>query len=187
MSPEFVPEFEGVCHRNSVRPCEEPSVGNLTIAFKDIASRITGISIPVFGVSWIPPENEREIVRQTFIFLEDRRALYNDFAHELNREVLESVLAIRTELTDAIKRLPERSEAVPCLKAMRAACRDYLDNARPAGAFGGPFSFMAELGRLRAMFGVQVAYLAVKYGIDLERELARVVPPEMRDAQFLET
>ena len=54
-----------------------------SIAFKEIASRITGISIPVFGVSWNPPEAERKIVRETFIFLEDRRALYNDFAHEL--------------------------------------------------------------------------------------------------------
>jgi hypothetical protein len=68
---------------------------------------------------------------------------------------------------------------------MRAACRDYLDNARPRG-FGGPFSFMAELGRFRAMVGVQVAYLAVKYGIDVGGELARVIPAELRDARFLE-
>ena len=156
-----------------------------TIAFKEIASRITGISIPVFGLSWNPPESEREIVRETFIFLEDRRALYNDYAHELDHEVSESVLAIRAELTAGLKRLSEGSEAVPCFKAMRAACRDYLDNARPRG-FGGPFSFMAELGRFRAMVGVQVAYLAVKYGIDVGGELARVIPAELRDARFLE-
>lgn len=156
-----------------------------TIAFKEIASRITGISIPVFGVSWTPPESEREIVRETFIFLEDRRALYNDYAHELDHEVSASVLAIRSELTDALRRLPENSEAVPCFKAMRAACREYLDNARPRG-FGGPFSFMRELGTFCAMIGVQVAYLAVKYGIDVDGELVRVIPAEMRDAKFLE-
>jgi len=155
------------------------------IAFKKIASRITGISIPVFGISWNPPESEREIVRETFIFLEDRRALYNDFAHELDHEVSESVLAMRSELTATLRRLAENSEAVPCFKAMRAACREYLDNARPRG-FGGPFSFMIELGKLRAMIGVQVAYLAVKYGIDVDGELVRVIPAEMRDAKFLE-
>lgn len=155
------------------------------IAFKEIASRITGISIPVFGVSWTAPESERQIVRETFLFLEDRRALYNDYAHELDHEVSQSVLEIRAELTAALKRLPEYSNAVSCLKAMRAACRDYLDNARPRRS-GGPFSFMAELGRLRAMIGVQVAYLAVKYGIDIDGELARVIPPEMRDARFLD-
>lgn len=68
---------------------------------------------------------------------------------------------------------------------MRTACREYLDNARPRG-FGGPFSFMTELGKLRAMIGVQVAYLAVKYGIDLDGELVRVIPAELRDARFLE-
>ena len=156
-----------------------------TIAFKEIASRITGISIPVFGVSWTPPESEREIVRETLIFLEDRRALYNDFAHELDHEVSQSVLAIRSELTATLRRLPENSEAAPCFKAMRAACREYLDNARPR-SFGGPFSFMTELGKLRAMIGVQVAYLAVKYGIDVDGELVRVIPAEMRDAKFLE-
>jgi hypothetical protein len=156
-----------------------------TIGFKEIASRITGISIPVFGVSWNPPESERKIVLETFIFLEDRRALYNDFAHELDYEVSQSVLAIRSELTAGLKRLPEGSEAAPRFKAMRAACREYLDNARPRG-FGGPFSFMTELGKLRAMIGVQVAYLAVKYGIDLDGELVRVIPAELRDARFLE-
>lgn len=139
----------------------------------------------MFGVSWNPPESEREIVRETFFFLEDRRALYNDFAHELDHEVSQSVLAIRSELTAGLRRLPEASEAAPCFKAMRAACREYLDQARPRG-FGGPFSFMTELGKLRAMIGVQVAYLAVKFGIDVDGELVRVIPAELRDARFLD-
>ena len=80
------------------------------VKFKEIANRITGISLPFFGVSWNPAEAEREIVRETFIFLEDRRALYNDYAHELNQEVTDSIHAIRAELTSALKRLPEGSE-----------------------------------------------------------------------------
>src|SRR5271157_1716421 len=140
------------------------NMANKTVRFQDLASRITGVSIPVFGVSWKPPESEREVVRHTFIFLEDRRALYNDFAWEDEREVAESVLAIRAELTDALKRLTETSEAVPSLKAMRAGCREYLDHVRHQGS---RFGFVSELGRLRAIIGIQVAYLAVKYGLDI--------------------
>lgn len=159
----------------------------MKIAFKELAGRITGISIPIFGLSWNPPESEREIVRETFIFLEDRRALYNDFAHEIDHEVAESVLQIRTEITGALKRIPENSEAVAPLKAIRAACREYLDSTRERHrGLGGPFAFMSQLGRLRAMVGVQVAYLSVKYGIDIDGELVRVIPPEMRNAKYLD-
>jgi hypothetical protein len=155
------------------------------VRFKDLASRITGVSIPVFGVSWNPPETEREIVRETFIVLEDRRALYNDYACEIEHEVAHSVLDIRRELTAALKRLPETSEATASFKAMRAACRDYLDHARRPGGME-PFPFLSNLGQLRAMIGVHVAYLAVKYGIDLDGELVRVIPVELRDASYLD-
>jgi len=161
-------------------------MGKSIVHFKEIAGRITGVSIPIFGVSWTPPESERKIVRETFVFLEDRRCLYNDFAHEIVDQVAESVLAIRGELTSALKRLPETSQATACFKAMRAACREYLDsNQMHPRCFGGPFSFMAELGRLRAMVGVQIAYLAVKYGVDIDGDLVRVIPAELRDATFL--
>jgi hypothetical protein len=159
------------------------------IAFKEIANRITGVSLPVFGVSWNPPESERKIVRETFIFLEDRRALYNDFAHEIDHEVAKSVLAIRNELTSALKRLPEGSEAVPSFKSMRAACREYLDSTGRHGRgrrWNGPFSFMTQLGGLRAVIGIHVSYLAVKFGIDIDGELVRVVPAELRDSKYLE-
>jgi hypothetical protein len=156
------------------------------LAFKELAGRITGISIPIFGVSWNPPTTERQIVRETFVFLEDRRALYNDYAHEMEHEVAESVLAIRAELTAALKRLPEESEAAPCFRAMRAACREYLDGTQRHGRYGSHLGFTEQLGRLRAMVGVQVSYLAVKYGIDLEGEPVRVIPAELREARYLE-
>src|ERR1051325_493443 len=128
------------------------------ISFSELAARITGVSIPIFGISWKPSEPERKIVRDVFIMLEDRRALYNDFAHEIEHEVAESVLQIRSELTAALQRLPDNSKAAPCLRAMRAACREYLDTSRPGrSAWGGTFTFMSQLGRLRAIVGVQAA------------------------------
>jgi Family of unknown function (DUF6650) len=44
--------------------------------FKEILSRLTGISVPVFGVSWNPPEADRAVVKRVVAFLEDRRVLY---------------------------------------------------------------------------------------------------------------
>lgn len=155
----------------------------MAIRFKDLASRITGVSIPIFGVSWNPPESEREVVRETFIYLEDRRALFNDYAWEIPDHVAQSILEIRSELTSALKRLPAKSEAVTSLRAMRAACREYLDNARPHGHH---HLFLANLGRLRAVIGIHVAYLSVKYGLDVDGELLRIIPVELREPKYLE-
>ncbi|HKA52413.1 MAG TPA: DUF6650 family protein [Candidatus Binatia bacterium] len=148
----------------------------MKLSFKEIASRITGVSLPIFGVSWNPPESERKIVRGLLLVLEDRRALFNDYAFEIEHEVSQSVLQIRSEITTTLQRLPEDSEAVGSLRAMRAACREYLDNTRRG--FGPRFQFMLELGKLRALFGQQIAYLAVKYGLDIEGDLASILPPD---------
>jgi hypothetical protein len=45
---------------------------------------------------------------------------------------------------------------------------------------------MTQLGGLRAIIGVHVAYLSVKFGIDIDGELVRIVPVEFRDAKYLE-
>jgi hypothetical protein len=153
---------------------------NLRYGFRELASRITGLSIPVFGISWQPPESERSIVRSVLVFLEDRRVLYNPFAIEVEYQVTDSVLEIRTNLTDAIQHLPDKSEAIPHLRGMRAACREYLDNT--GFHHDGPrFGFMADLGRLRTIFGYHIAKLAIMYGIDLEGELAAILPPEYKE------
>jgi hypothetical protein len=148
------------------------------VKFKELAARLSGVQIPVFGVQWTPPEPERKVIREVLTFLEDRRALYNDFAHEIDHEVVQSVMEIRQVLTDAIARLPEGSPAIPALRAMRAAAREYLDRSHHVPH---RFGFMVELGRLRTLFGLQVAYLAIEYGFDVEHELAAIIPPELRE------
>lgn len=35
------------------------------------------------------------------------------------------------------------------------------------------------------MVGIQLAYLAVEYGIDIDGELVRIIPAELRDARSL--
>lgn len=48
-----------------------------------------------------------------------------------------------------------------------------LRNAGPA------WTGIRNLGRLRTLFGLQIAFLAIQYGIDLEDDLASIVPPEL--------
>ena len=157
---------------------------DMKIRFKELASRLTGVSIPVFGISWNPTEPERKIIRDLLVYLEDRRALYNPFAHELEHEVADSVLDIRKELTSAIQRLSADSNAAPLLRAMRAACRQYLNEMQ---AHRPPmFSFLTSLGTLRSLFGINIAYLAIEYGIDIEGELASIVPPQFKEDEAAE-
>ena len=165
------------------------------IPFVDLAKYITGFSTPIFGVSWNPVETEREKIRQLIVFFEDRRALYNPFNMETNDWVGESVLKIRVELTKMLQHLGEESDAVPSLRAMRGACRQYLDKSelmKKLYSYRGNISkigiknvedvyrglnFESSLGELRTIFGIHIAKLCAMYGIDLEGKLISILPP----------
>ena len=41
--------------------------------------------------------------------------------------------------------------------------------------------FLIELGKLRSVFGQQLAVLGYLYGIDIEESLATILPPESAD------
>ncbi len=148
--------------------------------FKKIAKSLTGISTPVFGVSWTPPESDREVVRKLVVFFEDRRALYNPYDLETPHWVVESVLEIRKQLTETIASVDRTSDIVPHLRAMRAACRKFMDEAErkrhgrhPRYGFDDIFT---ALGEMRAILGIHIGQLCVKYGIDIEGELSSILP-----------
>jgi hypothetical protein len=151
------------------------------IKYNQIAKSLTGFSTPFFGVSWNPPETDRDIVRKLIIFLEDRRALYNPYDIETPMFVDQSLIEIRKELTNILQRTGNNPDIYPHLRAMRAACRKYLNEVsnqpRPRFHYR-EFETFAALGELRALFGIHIAQLAVKYGIDIEEELASILPIE---------
>ena len=151
------------------------------VSFKKIARSVTGISTPIFGVSWTPPKDERKIVQKLVVLLEDRRALYYEQHMEYSPWVTESVLEIRKELTDALQQCDEESEMVGPIRAMRAACRKYLDKmGHPGQLIRGPWPreilMWEALGELRGVFGVHLARLCTAYGIDVAPELASIFP-----------
>jgi hypothetical protein len=152
----------------------------MKINFKKLAKSFTGFSTPVFGVSWNPPKSDREIVRELITFFEDRRALYNPYDMETSMWVVESVLEIRKKLTDTLEKIDENSDITPHLRAMRAACRKFMDES-------GKFEkhrhyhmekFFTDLGEMRAVFGIHIGQLCVKYGINIESDLATILPIE---------
>jgi hypothetical protein len=151
------------------------------VAFKKFARALTGFSTPIFGVSWNPPAGKRDIVRRLIAFLEDRRVLYQPYDLEYGPWVSDSILEIRRELTNILKACPEEPELVEPLRAMRAACRKYLDATAPHSRrihhpYGGEMVFASALGELRGVFGLHLARLCVAYGIDVEEELAATFP-----------
>jgi hypothetical protein len=152
----------------------------MRINFKKIAKSLTGFSTPVFGVSWNPPESDRDIVRKLITFFEDRRALYNPCNIETPTWVIESVLEIRKKLTDTLGRVDENSDISPHLRAMRAACRKFMNETEMHKRDRHPYfgDIFAALGEMRAIFGIHIAQLSVKYGIDIESDLVTILPIE---------
>lgn len=154
--------------------------------FKEILKHITGISSPIFGISWNPENTERDYAREIVSYLEDRRVLYIPSEMEVPSHCVESVLQIRQFLTSKISKLPEDSELVKSLRAMRTACRKFLNttNMRDGeiiifGAQKGHFAsweFNGAVGELRGVFGIHLVKIAVAYGIDIEKDLATILP-----------
>lgn len=153
--------------------------------FKEIANRITGISTAIFGISWTPPELERDIARRIITYLEDRRVLYNPSAMEVPEHCARSVVEIRQFLSVEIASLSEDSELSKIFRAMRAACRKFLDlvgsdeNILRFGSNRGHYAsweFNGAVGELRGVFGIHLAQIAARYGLDIEDGLAFVLP-----------
>jgi hypothetical protein len=154
--------------------------------FKEIAARLTGISCPVFGINWNPPEPEVAAARRVITFLEDRRVLFDPCEQEVPHHCAESVVRIREFLTGELSRLDGTTEFADSLRAMRAACRKFLTRVqngdreiiRDASHQGSYASwvFHDALGQLRGVFGVHIGQLAVRHGIDVEDDLAQILP-----------
>ncbi|QIJ63773.1 hypothetical protein [Streptomyces sp. JB150] len=74
------------------------------------------------------------------------------------------------------------------LKAMRAACRRFLNAVGPdhSGHVLGPHesaTFGAALGELRAVFGIQLGVIAARYKLELSEELATLLPASDGDEE----
>ena len=163
--------------------------------FKEILSRLTGIDTPIFGVSWNPPEADITVARRLVRYLEDRRVLYNPWHIEIPEHCIESVIEIRRFLSDVLQDLATSGELEASVRAMRSACRKFLDTtARPdeqiipyAYRSGWQsWAFFSALGELRGVFGVHLAKLAAQHGLDVEEPLSSILPAQSRPEDELD-
>jgi hypothetical protein len=115
--------------------------------------------------------------------------LYSPYEMEVPPHCIHSVIEIRHRLTAELGGLPPNEGPAPHLRAMRAACRKFLDavgegkGRRPlrmdAASGSGGWIFNSALGELRGIVGIHIALMAARYGLDVEGDLAAVLPAEV--------
>jgi len=162
------------------------------VKFSEIASRLTGIATPLGGVSWQTSELEVSSPRRVVAFLEDRRVLYAPEEMEDTSHCVHSVIEIRHFLTSELGKLDGSSEFSASLRAMRAACRKFLDRVGVDGRAGtlyarhrghwADWTFYSALGELRGTFGVHLARIAAQFKLDVEDNLASILPARDDDS-----
>lgn len=153
--------------------------------FSECLNRLTGISCPVFGLSWNPPELDRTIARRIIIFLESRRILYDPYEYEILQPCLVSITEIKNYLTNELQQIGEKSELNAYVRAMRTACNKFLSTCpddehfryyacRPNNLYH--WIFISSIGELRGVFGVMIGQMSKAYGLDVEDQLASIIP-----------
>jgi hypothetical protein len=122
--------------------------------------------------------------------LENRRMLYEPSEVEKHSHCVHSVLEIPHRLSDELGNVDgSNSELAESLRAMRAACRKFLERVGTNGRDGihhpnwgfHSWTFGSALGKLRGTFGIHVAKIAATSKLDVEDRLASI-PPANADA-----
>lgn len=143
---------------------------------------LSGLSGFGFGISWKKTASDRAIARRVVTFLEDRRLLFGERHLEDELHCVASALQIRAYLTEEIAQAKPGKELTACLRAIRAACRKFVEAAGPHGrnfrehpGYGHDPFFLA-LGDLRTGIGYQLAAILSQYPQDIEEGLATILP-----------
>lgn len=152
----------------------------------EIVARLRGFTLLGVGASFAPAEADSARARRVLSFLADRRVLYVPSEMEVPTECVDSVLRIREVLTQELAGDPG-PELAAALRAMRASCRRFLDTVSDGprrsiirhanvGGHHANWTFGQALGEMRGVFGVQVGLLAVRFQVDIEDDLSRILP-----------
>ena len=150
--------------------------------------KISGVSIPVFGIQWHPQESERSAARRVIAFCEDRRILYAPHNWEMKSESVQSATEIRRFLTDELGKLNRTSEFAHRLEDMRKACRLFLDSIRDSEVSTGRTwseqmvhgAAREVLDTLRIDFGHQLSWIVVSHGLEIEEDVAQALTYTLR-------
>lgn len=153
--------------------------------FTELANKLTGISCPIFGISWNPAETQRSIARRIIIFLEARRVLFGDYGDEALCQCIESVTKIKEYLSSELPLIDDSSDLNAYIRSMRKSCNKFLscfprnkeDKCRYCKKGNQEYwYFVSTIGELRGVFGIMIGQIAKAYGIDVEDDLAQIIP-----------
>ena len=149
--------------------------------FKSILGRVNGISTPIFGISWNPDNDELNAVRKLIIYLEDRRVLYYEEEREGVDYCRQSVEEIRHKLTEFLQEFQTDNDLIKSVRNFRTACRAFCNGVGAVNFTNEPLPVQrsilnTELSKLRKVAGKTVGSLSVSYGLDVEDELAALIP-----------
>jgi hypothetical protein len=150
-----------------------------------VGIRVTGVSFPGFGVQWQKTSTDKEIARRLIHFMEDRRLLFGQVHIENEIYCIQSAIEIRNYLTRLLDDAKPGKELANSIRVMRAACRRFVENGGPNAEnyvirfTGDPFGL--ALGDLRTMVGVHVAQLSYAFDLEVEEDLASILPPNPDD------
>ncbi len=152
--------------------------------WSEILARLNQIGIGPVNVGWAPVEADSVRVRRIIRYLEDRRMLFNDCAQEDLRYCVISAEEIRKRLTTELEQLPDNSPLLSYFRAIRTSARMFMDRF-PEATYPSfesddrslqQLAMSIYLGQLRSEIGLQVALMAARWQVDVENDLARVLP-----------
>ena len=171
---------------------EQQKLNKIAMKFKAILNRLTGLSCPVFGISWNPTESEITIATRIIRYLENKRVLFNPSEMESPTYCVKSTIQMREYLTSEMQNMNVDSKLFEYIKAMRIAARKFTDrmeskrdknflyNARHWDHWAS-WTFASALGEMRGTFGNMIAQIAAAYGLDIEDDLASIIPDSEQD------
>lgn len=164
----------------------------MKISFRSMLGRLTGFSTPVFGIQWHPSESDRVRVERVLTVLEDRRILlpYGVLINYVAQPsyITKSVEQIRAFLTGELQELERESDLFERLDTMRQLCRYLLDVFEVAQITDlkefedrrqNTHAYWPAVMEFKTRMGLQIAGMAVAYGVDLPANMARELPSDL--------
>lgn len=147
---------------------------------------MTGVSAAVGGAQWERRDDDAEIARRVLNLFADRRMLWKDFSVEIEEHCVVSANKVRDALGGHLDNPEIGTDLTRRLGLLQRLFRDFVDEVGPAGedrhghrwSTHGIDVLSMALGRLRGLVGVQVGELAALYGLDVDDDLASLVPDQ---------
>ena len=148
---------------------------------REILSRWTGFSTPIFGIQWNPPVLQMQIAKEVIIELEDRRVLFYAQHGEDLSYANQSAIQIRQMVNNELKKLDRDAPLYKSLSKLRKATRDFCNECdkieRASAEYPVTMSMLrSALEKFRKSVGQVVGEISVSFDLEIEDDLASIIP-----------